>query len=266
MRTTNILLTLGFVAAGTIPWFNLGPTSNLGIMGWNAGLTAVLAAAAGILSGVFGCLADRGMPAKANSAGPRLGAFLLAIASVTFSIVWLSSSGNTQSSIGNETMLLHYAAGGPATVGLGISAVLLSGYCLAVSQEQLPQKLSATIADLETRLNNRSFRNPTKTTKFSPPPHPPVKHAKNHVKKTTSEPTEGTTGRPGQGVDVHAREEDTQVDGYQPRLPFDMSVPETRRMPSQNFSKATQTKPGSPGVSGGAAGHNQNPSGPFSQG
>lgn len=266
MRTTNILLTLGFVAAGTIPWFNLGPTSNLGIMGWNAGLTAVLAAAAGILSGVFGCLADRGMPAKANSAGPRLGAFLLSIASVTFSIVWLSSSGNTQASIGNETMLLHYAAGGPATVGLGIAAALLSGYHLAASQEQLPQKLSVTIADLETRLNNRSFRNPNnKTSKASPSPQQ-VKHAHKPAKKPQSEPATEETRPTGQRVDVHAWEEDTQVDCYQPRLPFDMPVPETHRMPSQNFSKATQTKPGNPGVSGGPAGHHQNPPGPFSQG
>lgn len=232
MKLQNALFTLGFLVSGTLPWFTLGPASTLGIMGWAAGLFSVLAVAAGAAAGGLSLLADKGMPTKTGNTGPRLAAAGSALASLSFSVVWLSSSSNTQASVGNDTMLLHYGPGAVATIILAVAAVVSTGYQLVSSKEPIPPALAKAASAL--------------TTKFtSTPPQgaPDLKPAS----RTNGGPSRQRPGTPG-SMAPRPRPEDRPVGADRQRPKTDLHVPETSHVPAPDQSAPGTQSGGGPRV------------------
>lgn len=231
MKLQNVLFTLGFLVSGTLPWFTLGPASTLGIMGWAAGLFSVLAVAAGTAAGGLSLLADKGMPAKSGNTGPRLAAAGAALVSLSFVGIWLSTSSNTQASVGNDTMLLHYGPGSVATIILAVAAVVSTGYQLVTSKEPIPPALAKAASAL--------------TTKFTPTPPQGATD-----RKPANRPTGGPRPRTGapDPVAPKPRAQDRAVGAVRERPQADLHVPPPSDLPAQDKSTPGAQSRGGPGV------------------
>lgn len=231
MKLQNVLFTLGFLVSGTLPWFTLGPASTLGIMGWAAGLFSVLAVASGTAAGGLSLLADKGMPAKTGNAGPRLAAAGAALASLSFVVVWMSTSSNTQASVGNDTMLLHYGPGAVATVILAVAAVVSMGYQLVSSKEPIPPALAQAVSALTTKFTSTTPQGATD-------------------RKPANRPTGGPRPRTGapDPVAPKPRPQGRAVGAVRERPQADLLVPETNHLPAQDKSAPGAPSRGGPGV------------------
>lgn len=158
MRIFNSVLVGGFLVAGTLPWYSLGPASTLGVPGWGSGVAAVLTVVAGAGAAVLSHLADKGMPTKSGSIGPRFGAGLLALVSLVSVITWLCLSGNNQAVIGNESVPLYLGPGAPVTAILSTLTVIMAGYELTISPEKIPASLADAYAKATTTFNTSKKR------------------------------------------------------------------------------------------------------------
>lgn len=227
MKLHNAALVFGFLLTGSLPWFTLGPASTLGITGWSAGLTAVLASVLGLTSGVLNALAAKGMPTRSGAAGPRLGAFITAIGSLTSVIVWLSTSSNTQAAVGNDTMLLHYGPGSSATVLLAIAAVGITAYELITSNEPIPPAIHNNLRKVAKRFGN------SKTSTGAPNTEP------TNRRPSRPQRPRDTTRKVGEAL----RQTGGHVGEDRERPQTSLHLPQRTRMhpPEQSEDRTTQT-------------------------
>lgn len=202
MRILNIAMLTGFLVAGTLPWFSLGPASTLGVTGWGSGIAAIFACAAGAGAVALSHLADKGMPTKADAIGPRFGAGLLALTSLVSVITWLCLSPNTQAVIGTESVPLYLGPGAPVAAILAMLAVIITGYELVISPERIPTSLTDAFKKATQHFNTSKTR----------------QGASNNPRTTRPAPKKAATaGKPVQGPAPPARRQPPAAVGTEGR-------------------------------------------------